>query len=141
MDVLLKALPIYGLMLTAQLWFNYFNFKFLFSKIKFGDYTVPFVNHVFKWLTTFTIAGWTFNAMFCYIPATILVAYSYKISVENFNGLSSAVIVGQVASLMTSVLFMRLMAGEALNRNGWIAIALIILALPFAAYSSTNIKP
>lgn len=141
MRVLFKLLPIYGLMLTAQLWFNYFNFKFIFSKIKVGDYTVPFINHVFEWLATFTIVSWIFNAIFCYIPATILVAYSYKISVENFNGLSSAVIVGQVASVMTSVLFMRLVAGEALNRNGWISIALIILALPFAAYSSTNVKP
>ncbi len=141
MDVILKLLPIYGLMLTAQLWFSYFNFKFIFSKIKFGDYTVPFVNHVFKGLVTFTMAGWLFNSVFCYIPATILVAYSYKISVENFNGLSSAVIVGQVASIMTSMLFIRLTAGEGLNRNGWIAIALITLALPFAAYSSTNIKP
>ena len=121
MGVLLKLFPIFGLSLVAQLWFNYFNFKFLFSKIKFGDYTVPFVNHVFEWLGTFTITAWTFNAIFCYIPATIMV--------------------GQVASLMTSVLFIRLMAGEALNRNGWIAIILILLVLPFAAYSSTNIKP
>ncbi len=141
MEVLLKLLPIFGLSLLAQFWFNYFNFKFLFSKIKFGDYTVPFINHVFEWLATFTVVGWTFNGIFCYIPATIIVAYGYKISVENFDGLSSAVIVGQVASLMTSVLFMRVMAGETLNRNGWIAIVLIFLALPFAAYSSTNIKP
>lgn len=140
MSDLLKILPIYGLSLTAQFWFNYFNFKFLFSKIKLGDYTLPFVSHVFEWLGAFTVAVWTFNAIFCYIPATILVAYSYKISVENFNGLSSAVIVGQVASILTSVLFMRLMAGEALNKNGWIAIVLILIALPFAANSSTNVK-
>ncbi len=141
MSALLKLLPIFGLSVLAQLWFNYFNFKFLFSKIKFGDYTVPFVNHVFEWLATFTMAAWTFNAVFCYIPATIMITYGYKLSVENFDGLSSAVIVGQVTSLMTSVLFMRLMAGEALNRNGWVAMTLILLALPFAAYSSTNIKP
>ena len=138
---LLKLLPIFGLSLAAQFWFNYFNFKFLFSKIKIGVYTVPFVNHVFEWLGTFTVAVWSFNAIFCYIPATIMVAYAYKLSVESFGGLSSAVIVGQVASILTSVLFMRLMAGEALNKNGWIAIILILLVLPFAANSSTNIKP
>lgn len=138
---LLKLLPIYGLSLTAQLWFNYFNFKFLFSKIKTGDYTVPFFSHVFQGLGTFTVAIWAFNAILCYIPATIIVSYAYKLSVENFGGLSSAVIVGLIASGVTSLLFMRLLAGETLNRNGWIAIALILLALPFAANSSTNIKP
>lgn len=141
MNDLLKVLPIYALSLVAQLWFNYFNFKFLFSKIKLGDYTIPYFSHVFEWLGTFTIAAWAFNALFCYIPATILVAYSYKISVTNFNGLSSALIVGQITSIITSVLFVRLIAGESLNRNGWIAIALILLALPFAANSSTTIKP
>ncbi len=136
MSDLLKLLPIYGLSLIAQLWYNYFNFKFLFSKIKLGDYTVPFSSHVFQWLGTFTVVIWVFNAIFCYIPATIIVAYAYKLSVENFNGLSSALIVGQVASILTSVLFMRLMTGESLNRNGWIAIIIILLALPFAAHSS-----
>ena len=140
MNDLLKLLPIYGLSLIAQLWFNYFNFKFLLAKIKLEDYTVPFVNHVFKQLWTFTLAAWAFNALVCYVPATIAVAYCYKIAIQNFGGLSAAVIVGLITSLITSLLFMRLMAGETLNKNGWIAIILILLALPFAANSSTNIK-
>ena len=138
MGVLLKFLPIYGLPLVAQLWLNYFDFKFLFSKIKTGDYTVPFINHTFEWLSTFTLAAWTFNAIFCFIPATILVAYSYKISVDNFHGLSSALIINQIASIMTSVLFVRLISGETLNRNGWIAIILFFLALPFAMHSTNS---
>ena len=136
-DGLLKLLPIYCLSLASQIWLNYFNFKFIFSKIKAGDYTVPiFGNHIFQWLSTFTMAAWFFNAIFCYIPATIMISYSYRISLQNFNGLSSAVIVGQVASVLTSILFMRLMTGETLNRNGWIAIVIILLALPFAANAS-----
>lgn len=141
MKDLLKILPIFGLSIVASLWFNFFNFQFIFSKIKSGHYTVPFLKHVFEWLLTFTMAVWVFNAIFCYFPATILVAYSYKLSVENFNGLSSALIVGQAASVLSSVLFMRLLTGETLNRTGWIAIALILLVLPFAANSSTNVKP
>jgi len=61
--------------------------------------------------------------------------------VERFGGLSSAVIVGNATGLLVSVLFMRLIAGEIPNRNGWIAIALILASLPFAANSSINIKP
>ena len=141
MKDLLKILQILGLSIITGLWFNFFNFQFLYSKIKSGNYTVPFLGHVFEWLPTFTMSVWVFNALFCYIPATILVAYSYKLSVENFNGLSSALIVGHAVSILTSVLFIRLMAGETLNRNGWIAIALVLLALPFAANSSMNVKP
>jgi len=99
------------------------------------------LRHVFEGLPTFTMSVWVFNALFCYIPATILVAYSYKMSVENFNGLSSALIVGHATSILVSILFIRLMAGEALNKNGWIAVALVLLALPFAANSSVNVKP
>ncbi|OGM98234.1 MAG: hypothetical protein A2649_03005 [Candidatus Yanofskybacteria bacterium RIFCSPHIGHO2_01_FULL_41_26] len=138
---LLKILPILGLSIITGLWFNFFNFRFLFSKIKSGNYKVPFLRHVFEGLPTFTMSVWVFNALFCYIPATILVAYSYKMSVENFNGLSSALIVGHATSILVSILFIRLMAGEALNKNGWIAVALVLLALPFAANSSVNVKP
>jgi|SRR3989344_4630601 len=141
MQDLLKILPILGLSIITSLWFNFFNFQFLFSRIKSGNYTVPFSKHFFEWLPTFTVSAWLFNAVFCYIPATILVAYSYKLSLENFNGLSTALIVGHAVSILTSVWFIRLMAGETLNRNGWIAISLILLALPFAANSSINVKP
>ena len=120
MSDLLKLLPIFGLSVLSQLWFNYFNFRFFFSKIKTGGYTIPFFSHVFEQLATFTLAVWSFNALFCYIPATIIAAYVYKFSVENFGGLSSGMIVSTIASVLTSVLFMRLLAGESLNRNGWI---------------------
>jgi len=140
MQGLLKVLPILGLSIVSGLWFNYFNFQFLFSRIKSGNYTIPFLKHVFSWLPTFVMSAWIFNALFCYIPATIIVAYSYKMSVTNFQGLSSALIIGHAVSILTSVLFIRLMAGETLNRNGWIAVALILLALPFSANSSTSVK-
>lgn len=87
------------------------------------------------------MAAWSFNILFCYIPATLLVAYTYKISVERYGGLSSAVIVGWISNILTQVLFVRLLAGERLNRNGWIAVFIILMALPFAAHSSTNVKP
>lgn len=141
MNAFLQMWPIYGLSIITGLWFNFFNFKFLFSKIKSGQYTVPYTKHVFEWLTTFTLGAYGFNLLFCYLPATILTAYAYKISVEKFGGLASASIVGWVTNILASVLFMRLLAGEKLNRNGWIAVIIVFIALPFAANSSTNIKP
>lgn len=127
--------------MITGIWFNYFNFQFIFSKIKSGKYTLPWVEHVFEGWGTFTLAAWSFNILFCYIPATLLVAYTYKISVERYGGLSSAAIVGWIMNILTQVLFMRLLAGEKLNKNGWIAVAIVLMALPFAANSSTNVKP
>ena len=118
MSDLLKMLPIYCLSIIASLWFSYFNFQFFFAKIKSGDYVVPYLDHVFERMVPFVLATYIFNAIFCYFPATILVAYSYKISVERFGGLSSALIVSHATGLLASVLFMKLLAGEIPNRNG-----------------------
>ena len=139
MSDLIKLLHIYALAMIAQLWYNFFNFRFIYSKVKIGDYTVPFINHVFQRLSTFTVVAWTFNAVFCYIPATIISVYSFYLSYKYFGGASSALIVNIISTLLTAILFMKLTTGESLNKNGWIAVMLIVLASFFAAHSGKNI--
>ena len=140
MKDLVHLLQIYGLSFVAQVWFNYFNFYFFYGKLKSGNYTVPmFPDHVFKNLVTFTMAAWIFNAIFCYIGATIITAYCYQLSIKYFGGLSSALIVTLISSLFTAVLFMKTSTGESLSRNEWIAVLLIILASVFAAYSGKKV--
>lgn len=134
---LLKLWPIYTYSIAAQLIFNYVNLTFLFSKIKSGNYSVPFFGP-FASLEKFTVAAWLFNSL-AYITATILVARSYRLSVESSGGLYSALIVGQIAAILVSTLFMRLIVGEVPTRNGWIAIALALCASLFAANSGRNV--
>ncbi len=139
MKDMLRFLQIYGLAISAQIWFNFFNFEVIYSRIKFGNYKLPFCDHVFKSLASFTVAGWLFNSIFCYPWATVLTTYSFVLSIKYFNGLSTGLIVTVIANLMNYVFFMRLTAGETFNRSGWIAVILIIIASFFAAHSGKNI--
>lgn len=137
MGDLLKLWPIYVYSILAQLIFNYFNLTFLFSKIKSGNYTVPLFGS-FMSLDKFTVAAWLFNS-FGYIIATILVARSYRISVNNSGGLYSALIISQITSVIISTLFMRIIVGEVPTRNGWIALTLALAAAFFTVNSGRNI--
>lgn len=132
---LLKLLQILGISLLAQIWFNFFNFKFWLSGLKSGIYHMPILGWFKSWWT-FTLGAWCFNAIFCYIWATMLIGWCYKLSVESSGGLTRGFLVIQAASFLSSIYFIRLIVGETPNRNGWIAIILILLALPFAANSS-----
>jgi len=138
---LLKILPIYFFAVLTSIWYSFVNFQFLFSKIKSGIYTVPYTSHIFEKFHNFVAGAYLFNMLICYFPAIFLTAIMFKISVDRFGGLSSALMVNHATSVLASVLFIRLLSGETPNRNGWIAIILILTALPFAANSSTNIKP
>lgn len=122
--------------LAASSIFSYFNFRFLFSRIKSGVYEVPFFGSFDVWWK-FVIAAWIFNAPF-YVVGTLLVALSYKISSENFGTLYTAFIVSNVCGILMSVLFIRLTVGELPNRNGWIAMVLVLMSLLFAAYSGRD---
>ena len=82
---------------------------------------------------------WLFNALFCYLPATLLIALAYRMSITNSGGFYSAFIVVNIASVLASVLFMRLIVGETPTTRGWIAIVLILLASVFAANSGRNV--
>ena len=125
--------------------FNYVNFTYLFSRLKFGVktkvFSIPlgFIDkvYIFKYWQTLTVGAWFLNAI-VYIPATMLVGWAYVLSVRNFGNLMSAILVGTIASLVTSLFFVHLRAGEMPNTNGWIAIGLIVLASFFAAYSANN---
>lgn len=138
MQVLFKLLPIYGVMLAAQLVFSWFNYTFLFSKMKLGVYYLPIVNQTFTSWWKFAIAAWLFNAP-AYVVGTILVALSIKLSVESFGVVYTSIIVGQIVTTITAIFFMWYRIGELPNRNGWIALTLVLLASIFAAYSGKNI--
>lgn len=170
MGVLLKLLPILGVLTAAQLIFSYFNYTFLFSKIKSGNYRVPyfywmmvvswivftgiyytvapkiksgFLDSLFKegvfdsWWK-FTVAAWMFNAL-PYILGTIFVAWSIKLSVNNFGDMYTSVILGQIVTTAMTVLFMWYRMGELPSRNGWIALVLVFLASLFIANSGKNV--
>ena len=134
MSGLSKLLPIYGVSLVAQLLFNYFNFTFMFSRLKTGIYTLPFINYTFRSWQSFTVAAWFFNWI-AYVPATILVAWCYRLSVENFGVISKAMVIGQITSIMTSILFIYITTGEVPNHNAWIALLLVVIASIFVAYA------
>ena len=140
MGDLLKILQILVISLVAQTWFTYFNLTFWLSKLKSGIYDVPLFGWKFDSWLSFTLGAWFFNSIYCYIWATLLIGWCYTISIKDSSGLYPAFLVIQLASFMVSVMFMRLIVGETPNRNGWIVIALILLAIPFAAHSSTNVK-
>lgn len=137
MKDLLKLLPIYATLLGAQLIFNYFNYTFLFSKIKSGVYHVPLFGDFTSWWK-FVIAVWIFNGP-AYIIGTILVAWSVKISLTNFGVMYTSLIVGQVVTILVTVFFMWYSVGELPSKNGWIALILVFLASLFAANSGRNV--
>ena len=170
MGVLWKLLPIYVVLLAAQLIFSWFNYTFLFSKIKSGVYRLPyfywvlagswvvfsaayyivapkfksgflrsfFADGVFDSWWKFAVAAWMFNAPF-YLAGTILVALSIKLSMENFGAVYTSIIIGQIITVLTTIFFMWYKMGELPNRNGWIALVLILIASIFAANSGKNI--
>ncbi len=140
MKDLLKILPIYGVSFVAQIMFNFVNFTYFISRLKTGVYTIKVFDKLFTFnhWWTFTIAVWFYNAP-VYIVATVLVAWAYVMSVRVFGDLSSGIIVGTIAYLATSLFFVRLRAGELPTRNGWIAIAMLILVSFFAAHSGKNV--
>ena len=55
MGVLWKLLPIYVVLLAAQLIFSWFNYTFLFSKIKSGVYRLPY----FYWVLAGSWVGFS----------------------------------------------------------------------------------
>ena len=136
---LLKLLPIFVVALLAQCWFNFFNVTFWLSRLKAGSYRIPLVGWTFETWWGFTMGIWSFNAVFCYIWSTVLIAWCYKESVKQSQGLYAALLIIQIASNLSSILFMRLIAGEVPNRNGWIAIGLFLLASFFTANSGRNV--
>lgn len=131
-----KLLQILVIQLLASAIFSYFNFRFLFSRIKYGVYEVPLFGSFDVWWK-FIIAAWMFNTPF-YVAGTLLMALSYKISSENFGTLYTAFIVSNVCGILVSIFFIRLTVGEMPNRNGWIAMTLVLASLFFAAYSGKN---
>lgn len=134
---LLKLLPIYATLLGAQLVMNYFNYTFLFAKIKSGIYHVPLFGDFTSWWK-FVVAVWIFNAP-AYILGTIFVAWSIKLSLVNFGVMYTSIIVGQVVTIITTLFFMWYRMGELPSRNGWIALILVFLASLFAANSGRNV--
>ena len=146
MQDLLKLLQIYGVAFLAQIMFNFYNFTFLFSRLKFGVKTGFFSIPVILIDKTFTFGNWktlTLGAWFLgaivYIPAFLLMAWSYVLSIRYFDNLTSAIIVSTIASMTTSIFFAHLRAGEVLSRNGWIAILLLVIASFFAPYAGRNV--
>ena len=135
---LLKLLPIYAISLLAQLVFQYVNFSFMFSRLKNGNLKIPVSEHIFSSWWSFTVAAWLFNATF-YLAGSLLTVWAYKLSIDSFGGLYSGFIVASIAAIIMSVFFMYIFAGEVPNKNGWIALILVVLASFFAANSGKGV--
>ncbi len=135
--IFLKLFPIYLTLLGAQIIFSYVNFTFLFSKLKLGDYHNPLFGDFSSWWK-FTIAVWVFNAP-VYVLGTVLVAWSVKLSLNNFGDMYTSVIIGQVIIVVVTLFFMWYRMGELPSRNGCIALILVFVASLFAANSGRQI--
>lgn len=131
-------LKLYGVLLASNLMFSIFNWVFFFSRLKTKIYVIPIAGLKFDHWWSFTLGIWIFNAIFCYIPATFLVALGYRMSLQKFGGLYSGFLMGHVVALFTSVLLLKLIVGEVPNKNGWIALILIVIASFFAVNSGRS---
>ena len=128
MNTLSKVLPIYICFFLANIWFSLFNVTFWLSRIKTGVYKLPFFDKIFETWWGFTLAIWCFNAIFCYMGATLLVARAYKTSVDNFGVLMSAFVISQIVSTAVPLFFICTQTGEMPNRQEFIALGLILIA-------------
>ena len=137
MKVILQLLPIYGVLLVAHLIFSWFNYTFLFSRIKSGVYHAPLFGDFTSWWK-FVVAVWIFGAP-AYVLGTILMVWSVKLSLTNFGIMYTSVVVAQIVTILTTIFFMWYKMGELPNRNGWIALILILLASTFAANSGKSV--
>lgn len=138
MSALSKILPIYLSLIVANTVFNFLNITIWLSKIKSGVYTlpldkIPIVNLIFNTAPVFqswwkfTIAAWCFNVI-GYIPATLIVAWAYKTSVDRYSVLYTAFVVNQIISIAIPMLFLYLQIGELPNKQEWFGLTLIFIA-------------
>lgn len=137
MKELLKLVPIYAILLSAQFLFSYVNYTFIFSKIKSGVYHLPLLGDFTSWWK-FVIMAWFFNAP-AFILGTVLVVWSMKFSFDNFGAVYTSIIASQIISVAMTVFFMWYRMGELPSRNGWIALVLVFIVSLFAANSGRNI--
>ena len=136
MKAFLQVIPMYLILLLAHSIMSYGSYTFIFSKIKSGVYSLPILGEFTSW-QWFTITAWLFAAML-YIPGTILVVLASRLSMKNSGSMYPWAIAGQIVPIITMIFFMYYRIGETPNRNGWIALLLVMIASVFAAYSGKN---
>lgn len=136
MKDLLKILPMYATIFFAQFIMSWGSYTFIFSKVKSGKYVLPFFGEFESW-QWFTVVAWSM-ASFLYIPGTILVVLASRFSMKNSGSMYPWAIAGQIVPIAITIFFMWYIIGEVPNRNGWIALALVMVASIFAAFSGKS---
>ena len=134
---LLKLLPIYTTLFSAQFIFSYVNYTFIFSKIKSGVFHLPLFGDFTPWWK-FVIMAWLFNAP-AFIFGTVLVVWSMKLSLDNFGAAYTSIIASQIISVIMTLFFMWYRMGELPSRNGWIALILVFIASLLTASSGKKV--
>lgn len=112
----------------------------LVRNIKAGQYITPILGLRFDSWLPFIIVSVTILQPF-YWTGGIMIFTAYKLSLDNFSGVYPAVILNLAAMNAWTVLMMYLRVKELPTRDGWIALALIIIASLLAMNAGKNIKP
>lgn len=136
MKALFQGLTIYAIMFLAQFIMSWGSYTFIFSKVKSNKYTLPLFGEFQSW-QWFTVVAWSMASML-YIPGTILVVLASRYSMRNSGSMYPWAIAGQMVPIGITMFFMWYRIGELPNRNGWIALILVMLASIFASFSGRN---
>ena len=112
----------------------------LARNIKIGQYVTPLFGWKFEsWWPFITISVATLQVF--YWTGGVMIFTAYKLSLDHFDKVYPAVILNLVAMTAWTVLMMYLQVRELPTRDGWIALALIVIASLLSMNSGKNIKP
>ncbi len=112
----------------------------LVRNIKAGQYIAPILGLRFESWWPFILVSVTILQPF-YWTGGVMIFTAYKLSLDHFTNVYPVVILNLAAMNAWTVLMMYLRVKELPTRDGWIALALIIIASLLAMNAGKNIKP
>ena len=135
--VLLKFLIIPAMIITAHYtsWITYS----ILQNLKNGSYVVPIFGWRFEHWFSFVVGALAIMQIF-YLISGIILFTAYKLTLDHFQVAYPAVVLNLLAVVLWTILMMYVRVREIPTRDGWIAIALIIIASLLAMNAGKNIK-
>ena len=112
----------------------------LVRNIKAGQYITPLIGWKFEsWWTFITVSVAVLQPF--YFTGGVMIFTAYKLSLDYFKEAYPAVILNLAAMTAWTVVMMYFRVKELPTRDGWIALALIIVVSLLAMNAGKNIKP
>ncbi len=112
----------------------------LVANIKEGRYITPLFGWKFdSWWPFITISVGMLQPF--YWTGGVLIFTAYKLSLDHFSEVYPAVILNLAAMTVWTVMMMYFRVHELPTRDGWIALALVIIASLLAMNAGKNIGP